>query len=152
MIDSIFETHLQVTDLDRSIKFYKKLGLTLALHKPERRSAFFYVGERRDLLALKELPKGQKLQPRHFAFGVQLDQLLTASDWLVERGIHPLPGFGKKEAPQEPFVHAWMPAASVYFNDHDGNELEFMAWLDDEPQNLNHVPYLSEWNEIKAKK
>ncbi|GLX70281.1 VOC family protein [Paenibacillus glycanilyticus] len=150
MIDFIFETHLQVTDLDRSIAFYKKLGLTLALHKPERRSAFFYVGERRDLLALKELPNGHKLQPRHFAFGVQLDQLLEASDWLIERGIYPLPGFGRQEAPSEPYVHAWMPAASVYFNDHDGNELEFMAWLDDAPQILDHVPTLSEWNKIKG--
>ncbi|SFE77095.1 Predicted lactoylglutathione lyase [Paenibacillus catalpae] len=149
MIDSIFETHLQVTNLERSIKFYTKLGLTLALHKPERRSAFFYVGERRDLLALKEVPKGQKLQPRHFAFGLQLDQLMQAEEWLIERGIYPLPGFGKDAS--EPFVHAWMPAASVYFNDHDGNELEFMAWLDDEPQNLDYVPYLSEWNEIKQK-
>lgn len=41
----IYETHLPVSDLRRSISFYsQKVGLTLATEIPERNVAFFWVG------------------------------------------------------------------------------------------------------------
>lgn len=41
----LFETHLTVSDLDRSIEFYRDVvGLPLALVLEERGAAFFWVG------------------------------------------------------------------------------------------------------------
>jgi len=57
--------------------------------------------------------------------------------------------FGLK--PIEPVVHTWMPAASVYFRDPDGNSLEFITLLDGESIKTNEVLYLSEWKEKYSK-
>ena len=38
-----------------------------------------------------------------------------------------------------------MPAASVYFLDCDGNKLEFISMLYDDPDELEYATYLSEW-------
>lgn len=146
MIKNLYETHLQVKDLQRSIEFYMKLGLELSLRMEERKVAFFYIGEDRQLLGIWEVPAGTEVSKRHFAFGTDLDQLTQSIAWLKERGIEPITSFGKE--PIEPIVHTWMPAAAVYFNDPDGNELEFIAWLDGEPKEIAVVPYLSEWNSI----
>ncbi len=44
-IRGLFETHLTVRDLDRSIEFYRDtLGLPLAHVVPERNVAFFWIG------------------------------------------------------------------------------------------------------------
>src|SRR6266851_366709 len=44
-IHGLFETHLTVGELNRSIQFYRnQLGLTLAAVFPERQAAFFWVG------------------------------------------------------------------------------------------------------------
>ncbi|MFC3798906.1 VOC family protein [Cohnella sp. GCM10012308] len=146
MIKNLYETHLQVTDLNASIAFYKKLGLELALVMEERKGAFFYIGKERQLLGIWEVPQGSEVSKRHFAFGTDLDLLKDAIDWLRERGIEPKKALGKE--PIEPVVHAWMPAAAVYFDDPDGNELEFIAWLPAEPKQMEHAVYLSEWNEM----
>jgi lactoylglutathione lyase len=149
MIQTIYETHLQVKDLERSIQFYQTLGLPLA-HKIEaRRCAFFYVGQHRQMLGLWEVPKDQEVKRSHFAFGVELDDLMNANAWLQSKGIEPVGSFGKE--PIEPLVHTWMPAASVYFHDPDGNSLELISWLEGEPMVLDYVPYLSEWNKLKSK-
>ncbi|WP_152392961.1 VOC family protein [Paenibacillus guangzhouensis] len=151
MIKNLYETHLQVKNLNTSIEFYNKLGLELSLLIEDRRIAFFYIGKERQLLGLWEVPDGNEVSKRHFAFGTDLDLLKKSIDWLKERGIEPVKAFGKE--PIEPIVHAWMPAAAIYFNDPDGNELEFIAWLPDEPHNLGYAIYLSEWNEmIKTRK
>ena len=43
-IRGLFEAHLTVSDLDRSIRFYRDvLGLPLAQQIPERNVAFFWV-------------------------------------------------------------------------------------------------------------
>ena len=43
----LFETHLTVSDLDRSVEFYRNvLGLPLALVLEERGAAFFWIGGR----------------------------------------------------------------------------------------------------------
>jgi lactoylglutathione lyase len=146
MIQNLYETHLQVNDLQTSIEFYEKLGLELSLVISERKVAFFYIGKDRQLLGIWEVPAGNEVSKRHFAFGTDLSNLLNAFEWLKERGIQPIKSFGKE--PIEPIVHTWMPAAAVYFNDPDGNSLEFIAWLQDTPNDIGYVPYLSEWNEL----
>jgi len=146
MIKNLYETHLQVKNLNTSIEFYNKLGLELSLLIEDRRIAFFYIGKKRQLLGLWEVPDGNEVSRRHFAFGTDLDLLKKSIDWLKERGIEPVKTFGKE--PIEPIVHTWMPAAAIYFNDPDGNELEFIAWLPDEPHNLGYAIYLSEWDEM----
>jgi len=151
MIQNLYETHLQVKNLDKSIEFYKNLGLELSLLDGERRVAFVYIGKDRQLLGLWEVPESNEVQRRHFAFGTDVELLTTAIDWLKEKGIEPIQALGKE--PTEPIVHTWMPAAAIYFNDPDHNELELIAWLPDQPQDIGYVPYLSEWNEIvKASK
>jgi lactoylglutathione lyase len=41
----VFETHLTVSDLDRSSEFYRDVvGLPLALRLDDRGAAFFWVG------------------------------------------------------------------------------------------------------------
>jgi lactoylglutathione lyase len=146
MIQNLYETHLQVKDLQASIEFYEKLGLELSLFISDRKVAFFYIGKDRQLLGIWEVPPGVEVSKRHFAFGTDLNNLLKAVEWLKERGIQPIKSFGKE--PIEPIVHTWMPAAAVYFNDPDGNELEFISWLQGAPNDIGFVPYLSEWNEL----
>ena len=46
-IHGLFETHLTVSDLQRSIRFYRDIiGLELALETLERNAAFFWIGDR----------------------------------------------------------------------------------------------------------
>lgn len=50
-IEALYEVHLTVSDLDRSIAFYRdKLGLTLARVFPERQVAFFWIGQGKDAM------------------------------------------------------------------------------------------------------
>ncbi|AZN43515.1 VOC family protein [Paenibacillus albus] len=149
MIQNLYETHIQVQDLQASIAFYKDLGLELSLVIEERRVAFFYIGKDRQLLGVWEVPAGTEVRKRHFAFGTDLENLEKSIEWLRAKGLSPVPVFGRD--PVEPIVHTWMPAAAVYFNDPDGNELEFIAWLPDEPRELGYAPYLSEWQALHQK-
>jgi lactoylglutathione lyase len=68
----------------------------------------------------------------HVAFAVDLDHLLQAADHLRAANITPLDFAGKST--NEPLVFAWMPAASLFFHDPDGNLLEFLSMLPDSPQ------------------
>jgi predicted enzyme related to lactoylglutathione lyase len=44
-VGGLFETHLTVSDLGRSVAFYREVvGLPLALEVPERGAAFFWIG------------------------------------------------------------------------------------------------------------
>ena len=55
-IYGLFETHLTVSDLQRSITFYRDIiGLQLAFEVSERNAAFFWIGynaSRRSMLGL----------------------------------------------------------------------------------------------------
>ena len=47
----LFETHLTVSDLERSVAFYRDIaGLELALQLPERGAAFFWIGSPGDAM------------------------------------------------------------------------------------------------------
>lgn len=130
-IQSLFEGHLNVSDLDRSIRFYRdRLGLELAASFVERRVAFFWIGGKgKAMLGLWESGTSPVQVISHVAFRVDLNDVLASPQRLREAGIAPL-DFGGSPA-DEAVVLAWMPAAAVYFRDPDGNLLEYIAMLED---------------------
>ena len=102
-VRGIFETHLTVSDLDRSVAFYRDIvGLPLAMALPERGAAFFWVTEPGKamigLWSLGSAPLGLSL---HVAF--------TASVADVLRRLRPPPLVGRR-------------APLVLRNRHDGAE------------------------------
>lgn len=143
MPGTLYETHVQTTQLETAIAFYKKLELKLAHIIEERRVAFFWFGEdKSQMLGVWEVSPDM-FKRSHFAFKVGYEEIIHATSWLQERGINPVPSFGLE--PTEPIVHTWMPSATVYFSDPDGNSLEFLHILPDNPSGSNGTIYLSEW-------
>ena len=95
-VSKLFEAHLTVRDLGRSVAFYRDvLGLPVALEIPERGATFFWVGGPGDtmlgLWSLGSMPMGMSL---HVAFAVELDHLLASPARLRELGVTPLSFFG----------------------------------------------------------
>ena len=144
-IRGLFETHLTVKHLQRSMSFFgEALGLELAQVFPERKVAFFWVGRPGDaMLGLWEAGTGPQRLSLHMAFRVDLDDLLQAAERLREANIIPLDFAG--EPTDEPVVFAWMPSASLFFHDPDGNLLEFLSMLPDAPQGDLGVVKWSRW-------
>lgn len=144
-VDGLFETHLTVSDLSRSIAFYRDLvGLPLALELPERGAAFFWIREPGEamlgLWSLGSAPIGVSL---HIAFSASLDDVLRACSRLRDEGVTPLSFFASET--DEPTVIGWMPAAAVYFRDPDGHLLEYLAMLDAEPRPDLGILSWSQW-------
>jgi lactoylglutathione lyase len=110
----LFETHLTVTDLRRSLTFYgQTLGLELAEVFWERRVAFYWIGGRgNSMLGLWEVGTGPQKLSLHLAFRTDLKDLLEAPARLRAAKIVPLDFDGQPTG--EPVVLAWMPAASLY--------------------------------------
>jgi lactoylglutathione lyase len=144
-IRGLFEAHLTVSDLERSIGFYRDvLGLPLAHRIPERQVAFFWVPTpEKAMLGLWSLGTSPQKLRLHIAFDVALPQIFGSVSALRRAGIIPRSGDGKPI--EEPVVLAWMPAVSVYFEDPDGHSLEFISMLDAAPKpELGQVSW-SEW-------
>ena len=141
----LFETHLTVTDLGRSIAFYRDVvGLELAWEVDERGAAFFWIGapgqSMLGLWSFGSAPIGLSL---HIAFSADLDDVLRACDRLRQAGVTPLSFFAAETT--EPSVIGWMPAAAVYLRDPDGHLLEYLAMLDAEPRPDLGILSWSEW-------
>ena len=144
-VGDLFEAHLTVSDLGRSVAFYRDVvGLPLAHEVPERGAAFFWVGRSGEamlgLWSLRSLPLGLSL---HVAFKVPIEDLIDSCHRLRARGVTPLSFFGTETT--EPSVIGWMPAAAVYFRDPDGHLLEYLAMLNTEPHPERGIVPWSHW-------
>ncbi len=145
MIKGLFETHIFVADLERSIDFYKNvMGLTKCGYNDDRRIAFFWIGEPKGaMLGLWEKPKEQ-IDIRHFAFRCEAEDILNKSvEFLKARNLQPYNFL--KDGSEQPMVFAWMPALAIYFKDPDGHDLEFIAILEGEGQPELGVITYDEW-------
>jgi lactoylglutathione lyase len=141
---NLFEAHLNTGNLEEAIQFYENLGLKMVHKIEDRRVAFFRFGKEQKMDQMLGIWETKKpVIRKHIAFGVNYEEICDAIDWLKDRGIEAIEDFGL--APIEPLVHTWMPAASVYFLDLDGNSLEFIHALDGKTQPELGVIYLSEW-------
>jgi lactoylglutathione lyase len=145
-VRGLFETHLTVRDVPRSVAFYRDVvGLPPALELPERNAAFLWIGERgRSMLGLWGIGSAVNSMTLHIAFDVALEHVLAAPARLREAGLTPLSFFGAET--DEPDVLAWMPAAAVYFEDPDGHLLEYLAMLDEPPRPDSGVVPWSQWS------
>jgi len=150
MIKGLYETHIEVNDLEAGIDFYKNiLGLEFALLEENRRIAFFWIGQPKQyMLGLWE-KKDQPVMRRHFAFRCETEDILERSvEWLEERGLQPYNFL--KDGSKQPMVFAWMPALAIYFNDPDGNILEFIAVLPGNPRSELGVISYGEWLRVQS--
>lgn len=145
-IEGLFEAHITVRDFQRSIAFYRDVvGLELGLAQPERPAAFFWVGGRgRSMMGI--FTSGSwpaAVFQHHVAFQVKLEDVVAAPQRLRSAGITPLGA--RREPIDEPIVFPWMPAASVFFDDPDGNILEYISMLPDPPRPEPGPVSWSEW-------
>jgi lactoylglutathione lyase len=129
-VQGLFETHLTVTDLSRSVSFYRDVvGLPVALQLPERGVAFHWIGRPgQAMLGLWSIGTAPMNMQLHIAFAVSLDDVLAAPERLAAHGVPALSFHGQPTA--EPSLIGWMPAAAIYFRDPDGHQLEYLAMLD----------------------
>jgi lactoylglutathione lyase len=145
MIKGLFETHLFVEDLTRSIDFYKNvLGLEQCYFDANRKASFFWIGKPKEaMLGLWEKPKNQ-IDKRHFAFQCDVEEVLNKSvGFLKEQNLKPYNFLN--DGTELPMVFAWMPAIAIYFLDPDGHELEFIAILEGKPRPELGVISYEEW-------
>ena len=143
-IQGLWETHLTVADLDRSIGFYRDVvGLTLAHTVPER--------PRQAMLGLWSIHTSPMAMRLHYAFQVTLEHVQASVTALRQAGLQPVSGGGGRPI-DEPEVIPWIPAASVYFKDPDGHSLEFIAMLPQPAQPQMPRVMLSEWLKLHTGK
>lgn len=145
MIKGLFETHLFVEDLERSVDFYSNvLGLDQCNLNDERRVAAFWIGSpQQAMLGLWEKPKSE-MDKRHFAFQCEPQWILNESvQFLKDRNLK----FWNflKDKKEIPMVFAWMPAIAIYFEDPDGHELEFIGILNGTPKPELGVISYDDW-------
>ncbi|MEE3955663.1 VOC family protein [Peribacillus frigoritolerans] len=131
MIKGLYEAHLPVSNLENSIKFYKKLDLEIAYQNDKL--AFFWIEKGKSWLGLWETNHVQiPYHPsiRHVAFQIGIEDMTSAKDWLNSKGIEIRTTFDLTEE-QQPLVLDNNPQAhaAIYFNDPDGNSLELIAPL-----------------------
>lgn len=136
MIQGLYEVHFQVNDLEKSIRFYKKLGLSLAWKNDH--VAFLWIEREKSWLGLWQKPLGDHVFAKHIAFRIRFEDMPKAVRWLKEKGIEPRSD-GRFE-PVEPVVRPDQRNASLYFSDPDGTDpgLSKMYW--------------SEWEKIRAQR
>lgn len=148
LIHGLFETHINVSELERSMAFYGDvLELELALLQKERGVAFYWMGGRGEsMIGLWEKPT--PIERQHFAFRSSVEAILKHSvTYLHERGLATR-DFDNQS--QEPFVFGWMPALSIYFRDPDGHSLELIAMLPDAPRPDIIRPTWEKWQQLVA--
>lgn len=151
MIKGLYETHLFVEDLERSIDFYANvMGLEQCRTNDKRRIAFFWIGKpKQQMLGLWEKPKDD-IDIRHYAFQCE-------PDWILNESVNFLKKHNLKycnflnDGTDRPMVFAWMPAIAIYFKDPDGHDLEFIGILDGKPRPENGILSYDDWKAIETK-
>ena len=146
MIKGLYETHIQVSNLEKAVGFYTEvLGLEPAHRDETRPIAFLWIGKNKaSMLGLWE--QKENLQARHFAFSADTEDILNYSaDFLIRKKLKPYNFL--KDGSERPMVFAWMPALAIYFNDPDGNQLEFISVLEGEGLPELGVVSYEEWLE-----
>ena len=142
----LYETHLPVASTEKSAKFYMEVvALDFAYRDPGRDIVFLWVGtNRRSMLGLwgPATFYGKIPHPCHFAIAVSLPELLRTGKRLAGLSVPTSNFLG--EATTEPSVIGWMPSAQLYFRDPDGHSVEFIALLDDQPDQ-DFIGSLSQW-------
>ena len=142
----LYETHLPVTDTERSKKFYVDIvGLEFAHRDLTRDINFLWAGlDKKSMLGLwgPATSRGRDFHKCHLAFALSLPDLLAAGKRLNALGVHTRNFGGEKTT--EPSVIGWMPSAQLYFDDPDGHSLEFISLLDDKPD-AGFIGSLSAW-------
>jgi lactoylglutathione lyase len=133
-VRGLFETHLTVSDMARSVAFYRDVvGLPVALEVPERGAVFHWIGEPgQAMLGLWSIGSAPMNMQLHIAFEMDLEDVLAAPARLRADGVEPLSFFG--EPAGEPSYIGWMPAGAVYFRDPSGHMLEYLAMLEEQPR------------------
>lgn len=143
MIKGLFETHVLVTNLEQSITFYEHIGLRLGHLEEDRRVAFFWIGQPgQAMLGVWEVP-AERCVRRHLAFEVSLTDMKDAVLYLKQRGIR-VRSFSN-DGTEDLEVVAWMPAVNIFFDDLDGNSLEFISMLPDEPKPELGIVKFTDW-------
>lgn len=148
MITGLYETHIQVSDLAKAVQFYTQtLGLRLAHYDETRPIAFLWIGDaKKAMLGLWE--QKESLQTRHFAFTCDTEFILQQAESFLKNN-QLLPYNFLKNGSSAPMVFAWMPALAIYFNDPDGNQLEFISLLEGNGQPELGVVSYEKWLELK---
>ncbi|KOO46106.1 VOC family protein [Priestia koreensis] len=151
MIKGIYEAHLPIKDLTRSMAFYEKLGLKFAWRDDE--TAFFWIEEGKSWLGLWEGEEHKiSYHPslQHIAFQVDYEDMKNSLNWLESLDIEAVP-FGSRTS-VEPFVRPHQGNASIYFKDPDGNSLELMSFVDvpEKWKSVSDKKSIEEWDEIIA--
>jgi catechol 2,3-dioxygenase-like lactoylglutathione lyase family enzyme len=147
MIKGLYEAHLPVSNLSISIGFYKKLGLEIAYQNENL--AFFWIEKGNSWLGIWQTdnvktPYHPSL--RHIAFKVDLEDIIQAKEWLEQKGILVRTSFGfpsEKQPlvlPNNPQAHA-----AIYFDDPDGNSIEFITPLRLDFEEDFEMMTLEEW-------
>jgi len=146
-IEGLFEAHLTVDDLERSIGFYRDVvGLELAYRASEIGAAFLWIGGRGEaMLGLWSHGAAPMNLALHLAFKAPLADVVSAPSRLRAHGVTPLSFDGFET--DEPSVIGWMPAAAVYFRDPDGHLLEHIAMLKAVPDPEHRIVPWSEWRQ-----
>jgi catechol 2,3-dioxygenase-like lactoylglutathione lyase family enzyme len=156
ILRGVFETHVDVTDLDRSLEFYTAvLELEVAMRRDvdvasadahtrgARRFALLWVGSRgHAMLGLWERPP-EHIRTQHFAFELGLQELPGMVAALQHRGVAFRDFFQQRTV--VPTVFGFIPAASIYFDDPDGHVLELLAPIPRPPRPDLGVLSWAEW-------
>jgi hypothetical protein len=138
-IAGLFETYLNVRAPKRSMRFYQDvLSLELGYVESARRVATCWLGGRGEaMLGLWEKPADQ-IQRQLFAFRTTFKQMRAIRAYLTKRGLTYRHFLGDGTVALH--VFGWMP--TVHFDDPDGQSLEFITMLPDDPQReLGVIPW-----------
>lgn len=155
MIKGLYEAHLPVSDIGVSTVFYRGLGLELAYQGP--RVAFFWIEKGRSWLGL--WPSEHAKTPyhpsiRHVAFYVELEDIKRAQEWLSRQGLAVRDAFGVAGEDQPLILQNGANYhAAIYFEDPDGNSLEFITPLKLDADDVRYVEgmTLREWLRANSK-